>query len=274
MQKPTSEWDIGTTSIAANYERYLVPHLFGPSAERLLEAVMPQPGDSVLDIACGTGIVARTATGHVGPRGRVVGLDMLPDMLEHARSTPPTEPAVEWQQASADNMPFEDGEFNVVLCQHGLQFFPDKPAALAEMRRVMAGGARLGVLVLNDFHRTPALVALSDALTRHIGPAPVGFVEMIGALGDESELRGLIEAAGFSEVSVEPASYEFRFPSAQDFLRHYIQSTPLAANPAVAQADEDTRAAVERGFVAALEPYADADGVRFPVENLLATATK
>lgn len=274
MQERTSEWDIGTISIAANYERYLVPRMFGPSAERFLEAVSPKRGDSVLDVACGTGIVARTATAHVGPDGRVVGLDMLPDMLEQAQSTPPTERVVEWQQASADNMPFEDGEFDVVLCQHGLQFFPDKPASLAEMRRVMSPGGRLGIMVLDDIGRTPAVRALADALSRHIGPAPAGFVQMVGALGNQSELHGLIEGAGFSDVSVEPVSYEFRFPSAQEFLRHYIQSTPLAANPAVAQADEDTRAAVEREFTAALEPYADADGLRFPVENLLATATK
>jgi ubiquinone/menaquinone biosynthesis C-methylase UbiE len=269
-----SEWDIEAASIARNYERHLVPRLFGPSAESLLDAVTPRPGDSVLDVACGTGIAARKATERITPGGRAVGVDLIPDMLEAARVTAPTDPPVEWHQASADDMPFDDGTFDVVLCQHGMQFFPDKPAALREMRRVMAADGRLGVMVLNDIRRTPPLVALIDALGRHMGPAPAGFVQMVGALGNESELRGLIEDAGFSDVKVTPVAMEYRFPSPEWFVRRYVESTPLAANPAVAEADEATRLAVENDFSAALADYVDGEGVRFPVENLVATATR
>lgn len=269
-----SEWDVDAASIAENYERYLVPSLFGPTADSLLDAATPQPGDRVLDVACGTGIVARKAATRVGRSGSVVGVDFQPDMIDQARKTPPTDPPVEWRQASADDMPFEDGEFDVVLCQHGMQFFPDKPAALREMHRVMAPGGRFGVMVLNDIRRTPPLVALIDALGRHMGPAPAGFVQMVGALGNESELRGLIEDAGFRDVNVTPVAMEYRFPSPEWFVRRYVESTPLAANPAVAEADDATRIAVENDFSAALADYLDGDGVRFPVENLLATATK
>lgn len=274
MAQRASEWDIGDATIGENYERYLVPPLFGPTADNLLAAVTPQPGDRVLDVACGTGIVARKACEYVRPNGAVVGVDMLPDMLDAARSTPPTEPPVEWRQASVGQMPFEDGAFDVVLCQHGMQFFPDKPAALREINRVMAPGGRLGVMVLDDFRRTPAVAALSDALARHIGPAPAGFVQMVGALGDRSQLGALIEDAGFRDVSVQPVSIEYRFPSPAEFLRLYVQSTPLAVNLAMTEADEATRARVEDDFSAALADYVDDDGWRFPAENLLATATK
>lgn len=269
-----SDWEMEVSGIAANYERYLVPRLFGPTADMLLERVKPEPGQRVLDVACGTGVVARKAAGHVGAGGRVAGIDMTPDMLEAARATAPTDPHVEWRQASADHMPFDDGDFDLVLCQHAMQFFPDKPAALREMRRVMADGGRLGVVVLSDLGRQRPLAALVDALERHIGPAPGAFVRMIAALGNESELRGLVEDAGFRDVSVEAVAMEYRFPSPEWFVRHYIQSTPLAANPAVAGADEAARAGVEHDFSAALADYVDADGVRFPAENLVATAIR
>lgn len=269
-----SEWDIDAGTIAANYERYLVPRLFGPTADALLDAVSPARGMSVLDVACGTGIVARKVSERVGAGGRIAGVDLLSDMLEQARANSPTEPPIEWHQASAGDMPFSDGEFDLVLCQHGMQFFPDKAAALREMRRVMADGGRLGVIVLSDINNTPPLVALIDALGRHLGPAPAGFVQMVGALGNQPELRGLIEGAGFSNVTVEPMSMEYRFPSPKEFVRWYLQSTPLAANPAVAEADEATRARVESDFSAALADYVDGDGLRLPVENLVATATK
>lgn len=269
-----SEWNLGGASIAENYERYLVPAIFAPIAADLLDIVSPQLGDSVLDVACGTGVVARRATQLVGPSGQVVGVDMLADMLDQAQALPATDPPVEWRQAAADDLPFPDDSFNVVLCQHGLQFFPDKAAALREMVRVLAPNGKLGLLVLEDISRMQPLTALKEALASNIGPEPASFVQVVGSMGDEAELRHLVEEAGFREVRVRGLTKDVEFPSPEEFLRQYLVSTPLAASPSVSQADESVRRKVESDLRSRLEPHQAGEGWAFPASNYLATARK
>ena len=118
------------------YERELVPALFGRWASDLVEAAGIREGGRVLDVACGTGAVTRVAATRAGPAGRVVGLDVNPNMLAAARSAV-RDRAIEWREGSAHEMPFPDASFDVVLCQQGLQFFPDRAAGLREMCRVL-----------------------------------------------------------------------------------------------------------------------------------------
>jgi ubiquinone/menaquinone biosynthesis C-methylase UbiE len=131
-----SQWQFAG-SVPENYERYLVPALFKPWAEDLVEMATLRSGDRVLDIACGTGIVARTAAKRLGDNGSVVGLDVSGPMLATAR-TAPEGAAVEWQEGSAVKLPMSDATFDVVFCQQGLQFFPDRIATLREMHRVLS----------------------------------------------------------------------------------------------------------------------------------------
>ncbi|MGB8608876.1 methyltransferase domain-containing protein [Bradyrhizobium sp.] len=132
------------------YERELVPAVFGAWAPILVELAEPRPSERVLDVACGTGVVARIAATRVGPTGTVVGIDLNPGMLSLARSLVSRDSRsggqLQWQEASADKLPFPDGSFNVVYCQLGLQFFADRPAALREMRRVLGTEGRLAAI--------------------------------------------------------------------------------------------------------------------------------
>jgi len=114
----------------ANYERFFVPAIGAPLAKDLIRVAALRPGERVLDVACGTGVVARFASEQVGTTGTVVGLDVNPGMLAVARSATPPGMSIEWHQASAEGMPFPDAAFDVVLCQMGLQFMPNKQAAL------------------------------------------------------------------------------------------------------------------------------------------------
>src|SRR5688500_1839868 len=134
-------------SATENYERYFVPAIGAPLAADLTDMAAPRPGERVLDVACGTGIVARLAAERVGTGGAVVGLDFNPGMLGVARSVTPPDLAIEWQEASADVMPLPNEAFDVVLCQLALQFMPDKAAALREMRRVLAIDGRVAINV-------------------------------------------------------------------------------------------------------------------------------
>src|SRR5690606_34921382 len=126
-----------------NYERFFVPAIGAPLANDLVETAGLQPGERVLDVACGTGVVDRLAAQRIGPNGTTAGLDINPGMLAVARAAAPPGVAIQWHEASADTMPFTDAAFDVVLCQMGLQFMPDRVAALKEMHRVLVPGGRL-----------------------------------------------------------------------------------------------------------------------------------
>ena len=139
-----SQWQF-VGSVPENYERYLVASIFAAWADDLVEVAALQPSERVLDIACGTGIVARTAARKLGSGGRVVGLDLSAPMLAVARTAATAEGmTVEWREGSAAKLPLPDGAFDIVFCQQGLQFFPDRPAALREMFRVLSPRGTLG----------------------------------------------------------------------------------------------------------------------------------
>lgn len=148
------------------YEQGPVPMMFQPLAELTFEHVSLYPGERVLDVACGTGIVTRVAVQRFENIRNIVGVDLNPGMLDVARSnTPTTGVNVEWRQGDACALPFPDGSFDVVSCQQGLQFIPDKAAALRDMRRVLVPGGRL---VFTVWVESPYHAALADALTRHV----------------------------------------------------------------------------------------------------------
>jgi len=134
---------LGRANFPENYERWLVGPLFRSFAERTLDEVQPSRGQRILDIACGTGIVARLAKERIGAAGHVVGVDISSDMLAVARAVAPS---IDWREGNAGALPLHRGEqFDIVVCQQGLQFFPDKPAAAGEMRRALTRGGRLAV---------------------------------------------------------------------------------------------------------------------------------
>jgi ubiquinone/menaquinone biosynthesis C-methylase UbiE len=156
---------------AERYERCAARYILGPWAPLLVNAARPAAGERVLDVACGTGVIARIVAERVGPSGRVIGVDLNPGMIRVARSLPaPIGAPIEWLERSALDLRLEDASFDVVLCQQGLQFFPDKALALREMRRVLDHGGRLALSVwkgVGAYHH-----AVGDALARFISANP------------------------------------------------------------------------------------------------------
>jgi len=210
------------------YERYLVPAITALWAADLVARAAPRSGERVLDVACGTGIVARLAVQRMGT-GRVVGVEINSGMLAVARSLPPVEGAlIEWHEASVLGMPFSDAAFDVVLCQLGLQFFPDRPAALREMWRVLAPGGRLALSVFSAIEHTPAANALANALERHLGPGASKTKRTEHALADPEELRTLVAGAGFRDVMIRTTTQQIRFPSPREYVRLQLAATPMA----------------------------------------------
>jgi len=263
-------WETYGGSPPGNYELYLVPTLFGPWAADLIDLAELRPGERVLDVACGTGVVARHASEAVGPAGKVVGVDLNPSMLEVARSVTPS--GVEWQQASAESMPFPDRAFDLVLCQQGVQFFPNRPAALGEMHRVLAPGGRLALLVNGRIERCPPMLVLDEVLRTHMGPAAAAFLDAVFSQGTAEELRDLITGTGFREVTIRLLSRIMRLPPPEEFLWQYVGSTPLMSF--AGQMEDAARSTLASEFVSKCERYLTGDGLAMPIELQLATAQK
>jgi SAM-dependent methyltransferase len=259
-----SGWQLSGNAPEA-YERYIIPALFNEWARDLVETATLQAGERILEVACGTGVVARVAASLVGEAGQVVGLDVNESMLGMARAVPPPPgTAITWQQGDATALLLPNTAFDVVLCQQGLQYFPQRAMALQEMARVLVPGGRLALSVWRPIERQPFFVALVDAIESHVS-ADVGALQRAAfTLGDADELRGLLTAAGFRTPHLQLVVKLMRAPSLAEYLPGFLAATPMAG--AVAAMDEAARTAMFHDLQGRLRPYVDDTGLAVPME--------
>ena len=204
---------INFSSMAEMYEQFLVEPLFRPWVDDLLQRAELAAGDRVLDVACGTGIAARVARERLGAGARVVGIDASAPMLAVARRQGPE---VDWREGNAMALPVApDEQFDVVVCQQGMQFFPDRLAAAREMRRVLAPGGRVVVATWRPLAEIALFRDLNGIAERHLGPV----VDQRHTLGDAKELTALLEEAGFRAVRVDVITRTIRFADPTTFLQ-------------------------------------------------------
>ena len=238
-----------TGTAAENYERYFVPKIATPVSVALLEAAALQPGERVLDVACGTGLIARLATEGVGSSGTVTGLDLSPDMINVARAVSP--PTVEWHVGDATSLPFADDAYDVVLCQMGLMFMQDRHAAVAEMRRVTVAGGR--VVVNTPGVIQPLFALMEQALVEHISADLGGFVHAVFSMHNPEDVASLLRDVGLVDVTAAAWTATVNLGAPAEFLWQYIGLTPMA--PYVAQASARAQEAMERQVVESWQPF-------------------
>lgn len=260
---------------AETYERYLGPAISDPWTRVLLEYTAPRPGERALDVACGTGSVARHVAPLVGPGGRVVALDISPEMLAVARALPaPAGAKIEWREGNAIALALPDDAFDLVLCQQGLQFFPDRAAAVREMRRVMTDGGRVVLSVWQALQRHLVYEALFEATTRHLGAA-ISDVALSFSLWDAEELRALLSDAGFQRVEVTPRSLDIHLPSPERFVELTVLGAATSI-PAFAEMDTSARSSLVEAVAgeadAVAQRYRDGDKLTFPMSTHIAVA--
>lgn len=255
---------------AENYHKFFVPSIGAPLAHDLVNSAKLQPGERVLDLACGTGVVAQLAAIAVGASGNTTGLDVNPMMLEVARTVTPPSDRIEWVEGNAEAIPLPNEAFDVVLCQMALQFVDDKPSALREMRRVLAKDGRM---VMNLPGPAPEMFEMmGDALARHFGPEAATFVGAVFSLYDPDEVAPLLERAGFRDIEVLRETKMLKLPPPREFLWQYILSTPLALG--VGEADADTRNALEGDVVRGWNRFSSNGGMEMKLSMTTALARK
>jgi SAM-dependent methyltransferase len=242
--------------VAETYEATFVPAIFAEWASETLDAAAVGPGTQLLDVGCGTGIVARTAADVVGPSGTVTGVDLNEAMLTVAARI---RPAIDWRQGDAAALPFDAEVFDAVTCQMAMMFFPDRRRALAEMGRVVRRHGTVAVVVPAMLDDQPAYRTFVDVAARRAGAEARSLLGTYWSCGDLDVLRADVTAAGLEIVSSRTHTGTARFASADAFVATEVEGSPL-----VERLDETTYAAIRAEVRTTMDHYRTADG-RFEV---------
>lgn len=254
------------TDAAQVYEDFFVPALFGQWADPMLDAAGVGPADSLLDVGCGTGVLARRAVERVGTHGTVVGVDLNPGMLAVARRA---EPAIEWREGTAEALPCADGEFDRVVCQFAAMFFDDRRAAIDEMARVVRPGGTVAIATWASVDESPGYAAMVELIRRVVGDDGAAALMAPFVLGDSHTVGNLV-GPSLPGASVTRHEGVARFDSIDAWLHTDIRGWTLSD-----MVDDKTFEELRREAHRELERFTDAEGrVRFAAPALIATATK
>lgn len=207
------------------YDAFFVPALFGQWASPLCDAAGIEPGQSVLDVACGSGATTQEAAARVGHTGHVTGLDRNDGMLAVARSKLP---GCEWVEARAEDIPFADNTFDAVLCQFGLMFFDDRVKALVNMQRVLRPKGRLALSVWDVAESSPGYAAMIALIDKMFGQVAADALRAPFVLGEKAKLLDLLAESGLGDAQVDTSIGSARFDSIREWVRMDVRGWTLS----------------------------------------------
>lgn len=253
---------------ARAYEALFVPALFEQYAQKVADVVRVGKGERVLDVACGTGILARESLKRVGPSGRVAGIDPVAGMIEVAKQIAPD---VEWRQGKAESLPFPDESFDAVVSQFGLMFFMDRAQAIQEMLRVLSSRGRLAVAVWDSLQNIPAYASAVELLQRTAGQQAADALRAPFVLGDRNELSKMFSEVGAKSIEVTTHPGTALFPS----IRIMVEADLRGWLPMMGvNLSEEQISQILDEAEAALGAYATSDGqVRFDLSAHIVTGS-
>ncbi len=257
-----------TRTPAEVYDELFVPALFRQWGPIVAGAARIGDGERVLDVACGTGVLALAALERVGPEGTVAGLDANPDMLSVARRK---STAIEWREGKAESLPYPDQSFDAVVSQFGLMFFDDRPAAFREMMRVLQPKGRLAVAVCDALDHSPGYAALARLLEKLFGDHVADAFRAPFVLGDPDKLRRICAAAELGNAKIARHNGSVRFAS----IASLVSTERACVWTLGGMLDDGQFATLLREAEQALKPFADKDGTSvFDMPALIVTADK
>lgn len=233
--------------------------------DAMLEIAGLQAGERVLDVGCGNGATTIAAARLVWRGGRVTGVDLSEPMLALARrrADHASVDNVDLVHADAQIHPFERASFDAVISRFGVMFFDEPQAAFANLGGALKSRGRLAVVVWQDLFQSEWIMIPGGAAAAHVGLPDFGPPGAPGpfALADEHRLRGVLEAAGFDDVTIEPVTGPMRIGDDADDALGFITAQPLVRDELLAHKPEDSVAAALDAARAALQPYEGPDGV-------------
>jgi ubiquinone/menaquinone biosynthesis C-methylase UbiE len=219
--------DAFSGTVPENYDRYLGPVLFEPYARELIARIPRHEGLRVLEIACGTGIVTRQLREALPPCATVTATDLSDAMVGYAARTVAAAGVV-WQPADAQALPFGDGAFDLVVCQFGLMFLPDKVRGFQEARRVLAPGGQLIATVWQSLDANPFAAAMARTLADLFPDDPPRILDMIHGYGSSERIAADMRAAGWENMAFEPVSIHGHGRAAADLATGFAYGSPIA----------------------------------------------
>jgi SAM-dependent methyltransferase len=262
---------IFTGSTPQNYHEGLGPMFFEPYARDTAARVTLERGGRLLEIAAGTGIVTRHLLTRLPEGGHLVATDLGEPMLDVARANIAADPRLEWQVADACALPFTDNEFDGVVCQFGLMFFPDKPGALREMHRVSKPGTTIHVSVWGSLDQTPIARIAHDTIGMFFPADPPPFYHVPFGLCDEAVVRAFFESAGFDRVSCDVVDTTGESATADLAARGLVCGSPAFAQ--ITQRDPAKIPDILQAVSSRLSAEGGAAPMRLPMRARVFTAT-
>jgi len=255
--------------VAEAYEQLLVPALFEQWADRLADAAEIQPGERVLDVACGTGTLTRTVASRVGESGAVSGVDINPGMLAVARRH---SPGVDWREASAEALPYDENQFDAVVSQFGLMLFSDPYTALREMKRVLKPGGHLAVAVFGSLDELPVYSIMASIFERLIDPGIANALRLPFSMGNADQLALLLYEAEIRDPVIVTHEGTAHFDSIRDMVLADVRGWFPFAGIELGESAIET---VVREANKELAPFQNSHGgLEFKLPVHLITATK
>ena len=257
-------------TIPAAYDRYLGPMFFEPYGEDLAARLTVEPNGSVLELACGTGILTRKLRDQLPVSARLVATDLNEPMIKNAAAKFGEKDAIEWKQADASNLPFDDKQFDAVLCQFGIMFVPDKALAAREARRVLRPDGVFLFNVWDSLEQNPVGRIAHETIGSFFEKDPPAFYQVPYGYHDHAEIARLLETAGFSDIRLDVVSTMSVPTRAEDAATGLVQGTPMFV--AISERDASLLPAITDAVAEALEKEFGGSPFRAPMRAMVIEA--
>ena len=255
------------------FEKYVVPAFGDVWAQDIVKRAALRKGDRILDVGCGTGIVARYAYKSMGDAVHITGVDVNDIALEKAREISALNAVpIEWKQADVTTLPFSSDKFDVLLCQQGLQYFPDRSRALKEINRVLVNEGRIVFSVWRPIEFSPFYLTLHKALEEFINREAASILASAYTLSDPMQLKELLEGARFKNIKIRIVIKQMRYSPLEEFLIGGSLASPFAND--ILALEGIVRDEMFQEIRKSISNYIDDDGLAAPMECYVVSATK
>ena len=250
------------------YEKYIVPAFTRAWAKEIVKRACLHEGEKVLDVACGTGLVARIAADQHRP-DLIHGVDVNEVMINKAQEI---EKNINWHQSDVTTLPFPDNKFDVILCQQGLQYFPDSSLALKEMNRVLAKNGRVLLSVWRPIKYSPFYESLCRILEKFVNAKAASMLSSAYNAGDPGKLKAIFAKAGFSRINISIVVKQMRYSPFEEFVIGGIMATPFFKD--IQRLQESRREEMLLEIYKSNQDYIDDNGLAAPLESYIVHAKK